>query len=74
MAELEGVMAHAQDSKSIQQMRLKAKAFVSQHQPAFDLDKAKKSIDPNNFTCTFCNGTVDSASNKFIHDKICINY
>jgi len=44
-------------------MRLKAKAFIAQKAKQKDEEKTvqlrKKMIDPNNFTCKFCNGTIE---------------
>jgi hypothetical protein len=29
-------------------------------------------VDPNNFTCKFCNGSVNLKSMKFVHEKFCL--
>lgn len=54
-------------------MRLKAKAFIAQ-QAAQKQQQEKKAapIDTNNFTCKFCNGSIETASNKFVHEKFCL--
>lgn len=69
-------MAAPSDNKSIHQMRIKAKAFVSQqtNQTIDELTSSQKgkSIDPSNFMCKFCNGTVEANSLKFVHEKFCI--
>lgn len=45
-------------------MRMKAKAFIAQkkqkdEEKTIQLRKTQKAVDPNNFTCKFCNGTID---------------
>lgn len=60
-------------------MRLKAKAFIAQNQQAQKEKEAqeqtktkKKSIDPNHYTCKFCNGTIDPKTANFVHEKFCL--
>lgn len=60
-------------------MRLKAKAFMAQNQQAQKDKEAqdqsktkKKSIDPNHYTCKFCNGTIDPKTATFVHEKFCL--
>ena len=55
-------------------MRVKAKAFVQGTTRDTVSEQKSKSIDPNNFTCKFCNGTVEIKSNKFMHEKQCIMF
>jgi len=60
------------DSKQIQQMRLKAKAFIAQQTLGQPESEKSKPIDPNLFTCKFCNGTIEPQTQKFRHEKFCI--
>ena len=66
------------ESKSILSMRLKAKNFIQKQKEKDELieqqqkQEASKSIDPNNFTCKFCNGSIDQKSLKFVHEKFCL--
>lgn len=59
-------------------MRLKAKNFIQKQKENDELieqqqkQEASKSIDPNNFTCKFCNGSIDQKSLKFVHEKFCL--
>lgn len=56
-------------------MRAKAKAFIEkqQQQKANAANKKEeKPIDPNNFTCKFCNGSVNQKTGKFVHEKFCL--
>ena len=49
-----------EESKSMQQMRAKAKAFVQSKMK-------QEAVDPS---CKFCNGSM--TSNKFVHEKFCV--
>ena len=64
------------ESKMILSMRLKAKNFIQKQreleEAAAESEKQDKQLDPNNFTCKFCNGGIDAKSLKFVHEKFCL--
>ena len=59
-------------------MRLKAKNFIAkqreneEHEQQLKQEELAKQIDPNNYTCKFCNGSIDQKTMKFVHEKFCL--
>ena len=59
-------------------MRAKAKAFVEKQKTTSNLSNqvnasnSKQKVDPNHFTCKFCNGSIDAQTLRFVHENFCL--
>jgi len=61
----------------MQAVRAKAKALVENKKTGSTignqiLTNQKQKLDPNLFTCKYCNGSVDQATQKFVHENFCL--